>query len=514
MSRGWRWVAVLAALGLPFANVSAQDTTMVVDAVTDTTIAGLPRPDGLAYHASPLLPAQHWAVRAAWRAEELGLARFFPAQRNVPRAEVYAALLQAAVNAAGGRYAELTAGWQRRFQEEFPEYAGEPAASGITPLGGWIGGGAVGRRGQVAASIKRQPGPALPDFDSPLGAGEAGLAAGMRAFAWAAPRVHENTATFSRWNVGAEGLGIAASFGREAAGYGFGESGGVVFSGTEPLLRLDLATERPFRLPSFLRVLGPTTLHTYFTRFDEPGRHPGKTYLWGARMAIQPHPRFTLAVNRGTMFGGTEKVSLKRLARSLVGELTNFENQIVSGDLRWRLPTDRAIPLTTYVEWGADDGAGALVEQPGIVAGLYAPAVPGLPQAGVGVEWTRIAPCCGHGSFYFNQILTGEWASHDVALGHPLGGGGHEIRVYSDAALAGAALRLTAAGFVRDRNDLDELDRLGNLYAPLHVGASHGGALDLRWRFLPRSEAAASALVDQGHGWRESHYEVTLRYLF
>jgi hypothetical protein len=43
--------------------------------------------------ASPYLDVDHWAVRAASRAEALGLAPgFFPAQRGARRAEVSAAL--------------------------------------------------------------------------------------------------------------------------------------------------------------------------------------------------------------------------------------------------------------------------------------------------------------------------------------------------------------------------------------------------------------------------------------
>src|SRR5206468_3168191 len=77
---------------------------------------------GRTFRASPLLPFEHWAVRAARRAEAMGLTRFFPAQRAVPRSQVARALADAARNAESPALRRLTAGWAARFVEEFPEY--------------------------------------------------------------------------------------------------------------------------------------------------------------------------------------------------------------------------------------------------------------------------------------------------------------------------------------------------------------------------------------------------------
>ncbi|HEU4885686.1 MAG TPA: hypothetical protein VFT45_25855, partial [Longimicrobium sp.] len=79
--------------------------------------------------ASPLLPAGHWAVRAAERAKAMGLAPgWFPAQDAAPRGVVMDALEQAAEAGSqrSARVAALTQGWVDRFREEFPEY-GEDA---------------------------------------------------------------------------------------------------------------------------------------------------------------------------------------------------------------------------------------------------------------------------------------------------------------------------------------------------------------------------------------------------
>ncbi|HEX8243092.1 MAG TPA: hypothetical protein VF541_06345, partial [Longimicrobium sp.] len=75
-----------------------------------------------AFAASPTLPFEHWAVQAARRAEAMGLTRFFPAQRAVPRAQVADALADAAANGFDPAVRRLAEGWQARFREEFPEY--------------------------------------------------------------------------------------------------------------------------------------------------------------------------------------------------------------------------------------------------------------------------------------------------------------------------------------------------------------------------------------------------------
>ncbi len=63
--------------------------------------AAVPRVEGEVL-VSPLLPPGHWAVRAAERADRMGLLRrWLPAQNAVPRRVVGAALAEAADAADG-----------------------------------------------------------------------------------------------------------------------------------------------------------------------------------------------------------------------------------------------------------------------------------------------------------------------------------------------------------------------------------------------------------------------------
>ena len=87
------------------------------------------------------------------------------------------------------------------------------------------------------------------------------------------------------------------------------------------------------------------------------------------------------------MFGGEGNVEITatRLLRQLLGIYTSddtddsFAAQMASIDLRYRLPTG-ATPVTAYLEWGADDGHGAVWSVPGITAGVE---VSGLPMRDV-----------------------------------------------------------------------------------------------------------------------------------
>jgi hypothetical protein len=178
--------------------------------------------------------------------------------------------------------------------------------------------------------------------------------------------------------------------------------------------------------------------------------------------------------------------------------------------VRWRLPTDAALPVTAYAEWGADDGAGALDEQPGWVAGVMLPAIPGVPQLSAGVEAAGFSACCGHGAWYFNSTFPGNWARADEPLGHPLGGEGREGVVYAAADLDGR-IRLNGRAWRRQRED--EV-RGGTLFWPRRTGRSRGGEVDAALRLGGHLETRIAWRHETGEGWRERALYVALSALF
>jgi hypothetical protein len=218
------------------------------------------------------------------------------------------------------------------------------------------------------------------------------------------------------------------------------------------------------------------------------------------------------------MFGGeSDPTTVGRVLKMLVGIVhSQFENQVISLEGRYRLPTERVLPATAYMEWGADDAAGAMDEQPGRVIGLFFPALPGAPEAGVGVEYTYFkAACCGHGPWYQNTTFPGAWAVHGRTLAHPLGGEGAEYAAYAQADLLGAALHLDGRAYLRDRVAASLVRYAGgNLFTPDRLGRARGGMLDASLRLNPRIDLRGSFALEDGDGWREQSFHAALAWLF
>lgn len=476
--------------------------------------------------ASPLLPADHWAARAAARAEALGLAPgYLPAQRSAPRAAVGEALRRAALaaEARDPRVAALARGWWERFVEEFPEAGG--AERGTLALLGGAAGGGYERRGGLAEPgaglFGRRTGiTALPLHSTLVGTGTVAGALTPSLAAVAEPRLSEEGVVIARWDLTAGWGPVALSAGEEPVGYGPGEGGGIVLSGAQALPRVQLETSRPLALPGFLRFAGPVAFHTFVSRLDER-RHPGDPYLWGMRVALRPHPRLTVGINRASIFGGDSvatEVGPRSVGRMLLGILSDdFENQVVAAEFRYRPPTERVLPLVLYLEWGADDGAGAWWDVPARVLGAYVPAVPGLPAVAAGAEYTRFAAlCCGNPGWYTHAAQPGGWAAEGATLGHPLGGEGQEFLLYSHAELEDARLRLEGRAFRRERGreGYDAFPRAGNLFAPELAGWSTGASLATRWRVTPHTELRLRALCEVGSEWRSHELDLNASVLF
>jgi hypothetical protein len=320
-------------------------------------------------------------------------------------------------------------------------------------------------------------------------------------------------AEIPHWEIVAR-LGRAAlSAGDQPVGYGYGRGGGIVLSGVS-LPTVQLQTAEPFHAPGWLELLGSVSLHTFLTRISDP-RHPSNPWFWGMRGSIQPHPRFTASVNRAAFFGGKDTdvpFTPRNLAGVFIGVLNgDFENQLVSADFRYRVPTERVLPLTLYLEWGAEDAAGGWWDVPGIVAGAFVPALPGVPALAAGVEHASFATfCCGNPPWYFHAGFPGGWVANDTPLGHPLGGEGSETMLYLSGTAADARLRTDARAFRRTRSDAGyhTPQRAGNLFVPQRAGTSWGAELRGALRLFTRSDVHAGYFIDSGAGWMEQRFSV------
>jgi hypothetical protein len=507
--------SVACALMLAAAPAHPQDTLPAPPAAD-----GAPPqpPASFAEQASPLLPEDHWAVRAAARVEALGLAPdYVPAQRGVPRHVVARALRDAAERAEGGAMAGLAAGWLARFGAEFPEYRG-PRSPGFALLGGSAAAGVKKVESRLSPRFgvpgDRYPPPPqrLPDRRVMFGELQLGATIGKHLALSVQPNASSHAASVESWEAVAGWGKVQVSAGAEPVTYGWGRGGGFIFADDRPLPRFEVQTTAPVRLPWGLP--GTVSGHLFVSRFDEP-RHVDNPWLWGMRVGWRPHPRLQLGMSRGAMFGGAvAAVSADRLVRSFFGVLRqDFDNQILSADLRWRVPSESVIALTAYAEWAADDGAGAFDEQPAALVGVSIPALPIVPALSVGAEVAAMKACCGHGSWYFHSEFIGEWARKGEPLGHPLGGGGREGRVYADADLLHGSLSISADAYVRTRHG-DRRNTPGNLFSPVRAGISRGTRGQVTWRLLPRAELRVRGERELGAHWYEHFFESQLSYFF
>jgi hypothetical protein len=502
--------SVAASTGRGLAGAAIAALLLLVPPTAIPASAQRPQP----VHASVTLPAEHWAVEAARRAEALGLTHsFVPARRSVPR-HVVAAALRDAVATAERERAELvplTRGWLTRLESELPELTA--AAGGPHLQGGRAYGRAMGERGRARPWRTYdgiQGGAPLPEdsgvrFGAVLAAGASPHLAAMLQ-----PEAGSGGAELARGELVAGVRGVTLSLARTPVGYGYGGEG-VVLAGRGAFDLIQLETPEPFRLPGALRHAGRFGVHAFLSRIRE-GRHPGDPYFYGIAGVWQPHPRASISILRGSMLGGDSidtPVTVRNVARSFIGHnLLEFENEVVSGLFRYRLPSERWLPLTAYLEWGAEDAAGAWRDVPGRIFGVLVPAVPGAPALAIGAEYAAFGgSCCGNGPWYWHAWHPGGWVLEDRMLGHSLGGHGREVLGYTQVDLAPVDLRIVGRGFRRER--LEE-----NLFWPARAGQSSGASVQLQWRPTRSLELELSGSGEWGSGWSERVLGITASALF
>lgn len=297
--------------------------------------------------------------------------------------------------------------------------------------------------------------------------------------------------------------------GRMRMGFGPGEGGGVVFSGTVPLDGVRGTLRSPLDIP----FLGDGTGGLGIFRLDDdaPVENP---WLISMRATLEPHPAVVLGLNQGIMFANTASasISVRGMLETIVrghtnvteadGTRINFSNNVPSVDVTVRHDLF-GLPAATYLEWGFEDSAGAPRDSPGIVAGLEF-AHPSRPVR-FGLEWAYLSPERGHGIWYAHSRFRGGWADGGGRpLGHPLGGPGREWLLFGAAHAPDGAWDA--------RFGLRHRHRLGsNAYAPQRAGEALGGYLDARVRVgavqLFVDVDGERLLHDNGGGWTRAALE-------
>lgn len=296
--------------------------------------------------------------------------------------------------------------------------------------------------------------------------------------------------------------------GRHTARFSPAAGGGIVLSGDVVQDGAGAFVPGSFRFPWLFRGMGPIRMQVFFShvRGGDRIRNP---WFGAFRGSMTPHPRLTIALNRGVMFGGagnlpiTAKNLLWTAAGARVDKVGVFANEVLSVDVQYRPPLG-PLPVSTYLEWGMDDGSGAWHHVPAYTAGAELAAVPGLPQLALGAERTSFAPsCCSNTMWYRNFALRNGWADDGVPVGHPLAGEGWQWLGFAALDLLDARVQLRGAAFARNRGD-------ENLLAPQRVGRSWGGGGGAVVRLGPRLQLDGRGEFERGDaGWRAASLTVT-----
>ncbi len=468
--------------------------------------------DGLpSYGVSPLLPPEHWAVRAAARLDGVGLVTgWLPANQAAPMYMVWAALTEGARRAEAERpaLAAVARGWKEKFEQE---WRGIDEKGLLRFLGGQasVGYQYDGVSPEPAATPPAPWSLTPPQENGPFLAAEAAGALSDNLALLVAP---VGTTWQVRWSGElVAGIGpVSLSAGRAPGQAGFGAPGAGVVLGGEPYRdRVEFQIYRPVDI-----YIGLLTVDVSLARVGAP-THADGTLLWEWSLQYQPVPRLTFGLQSGVMTGGStweeitgQPFTIGDFIRAITyqgggWQNNGYGNNVFSVSGRWRLPTEGWVPITLYGEWGGDDNGGAWLQAPGIGAGLLVPSLPFAPEVSVGLEASFFGEVCKEqtgGTFCRSPGYSLNWYTHvyswtlgNLPLGHRLGGNGRELFLYWAADLLDARLLVRGDGFLRDRFS-------GNLYSP-YSGSSAGFDLQVTWR-LGIGELGVSGGYEGASGWR------------
>jgi hypothetical protein len=504
-------------------------------------LASLVRAQSSPEFASPILPADHWAVDAARRAAVVGLVppAFGWGDGSLTQAAVGRALLEASRRAkADSPLDRIVAEEWRRFAREFPAIAARlaadsggrerPAGRAPLPIAASATGRFVSANGRLVPvrSIDRtrenveppRPLADLADGDIELRVGGlvgthvAGEVAGGRSDArW----------QLGDWHALASAGPFGAWVGERAPDYGPGVGGGLIFDGRSAFAGGGIALLSPIRLPWLLRRLGYMRGEAFLSRLDSNAttRWP---WVFGSHASLAPHPRLLLGATQAFMFSGEGQPpftwrNFKEmfLTHGIKTAGREFENGIASVEARWRPPIPR-LPAVIYAEWGTDDNHSAWFRFPAVVAGVSLPALPRFPALSMGIERASFAAPCSscngcaceyYATWYRHYVFMDGWTLDRQPIGHPLGGDGTEWLLYGRYDDAVRRVRIDGRAFTRERGRY-------NIFAPSREGRSAGGRVAASYRVTPAVELRVSGELERGaRDWTASAMSAGLRWV-
>lgn len=248
------------------------------------------------------------------------------------------------------------------------------------------------------------------------------------------------------------------SFGRQSLWWGPSYSGALMFSDNPlpiPMLRYDRV--KPFKLPSFLGVLGPIRMQYFIgqlsgqqfvktsTVIGQSGRsfNP-QPYIHGGKISFKPTPNFEFSVSRTVIFGGPGiPVTWGNFWRS-VFSTSGSNGSTDPGDRRSAFDVQYRIPglrnwLTFYCDAFADDEVFPLAQPNHSVwaPGIYLPKLPHLSKVDFRAEGRVTPERLFPGFFYFNVHYLSGYTNDRLLIGNWMNRQGSGFQVWSTYWMSG-----------------------------------------------------------------------------
>jgi hypothetical protein len=247
------------------------------------------------------------------------------------------------------------------------------------------------------------------------------------------------------------------SYGKQSLQWGPDESGGMMLSdNAEPLTMFRVNRVTPFKLPSFLGVLGPMRVEFFLGQYSgyqlmltpsglvgQYGQslHP-QPIVHGERLSFKPTANFEFGLSRTTDYGGPGyPLTLHNFFRSVFSTgLTQPGVADKPGSRRSGLDFSYRVRngLTFYADGMTEHDTFSPLVGPDVAAwlgGIYIPRLPGLPKLDFRAEGMYTDPPIGgnvgHGFFYYDPTWISGFTNNGQLMGNWVGREGQGVQTWT-----------------------------------------------------------------------------------
>jgi Capsule assembly protein Wzi/PAP2 superfamily len=247
------------------------------------------------------------------------------------------------------------------------------------------------------------------------------------------------------------------SYGKQSLWWGPDEGGGMMLSdNANPLTMFRVNRVTPFKLPSFLGVLGPMRLEFFigqysgyefmFTPLGLVGQygeslHP-QPIVHGERFSFKPTPNFEFGMSRTTDYGGpgypltwhTFLRSVFSTDQTIPGAVNKPGSRRSGLDFSYRIRNG----LTFYADGFTEHDTISPIVAPDVAAwlgGIYIPRLPGIPKMDFRAEGVYTDPPIGgnvgSGFFYYNPTWISGYTNSGQLMGNWVGREGQGVQAWT-----------------------------------------------------------------------------------